>query len=103
VPADFRVRLFAAPACVGWGRLRDVSSSGTFIETRLVLASPSALWITLGPEGLGQVARAFVVRQASDGLGVEWYDDDAAFIAHLVSRPRRLPSPREIPHGHRDR
>ena len=87
VPADFRVRLFAAPACVGWGRLRDVSSSGAFIETTLQLPMHARVMLNVrGNESATHEVdmAATVARVDNDGIGVEWYETPAGSICAVL-------------------
>ena len=88
VRSNLNVRLFAPRVSGSWGRLRDISLSGGFIETRLALSPLSALCLRLSPADrsapAARVLHTLVVRRAEDGVGVEWFDDDADFIAKLV-------------------
>lgn len=95
---DIGVKLFADPASVGWGRIRDVSISGAFIETKLRASPPATVRLTRvastaeGPRA--QTLRAVVVRRDRDGIGVEWFDADADAVHNLVQEARAelLPS-----------
>jgi hypothetical protein len=77
------VRLCAGDGRSGAGHIRDVSSSGAFIETALVLpeCTPVTL-VVLGNESATKVveAAAIVVRTQPDGMGIEWTDAPAGSI-----------------------
>lgn len=70
-----RVRLSTGTGITGTGRIRDISSSGAFIETdvELPLNAPLDL-VILGNESAVQTVEmaASVVRVDHDGVGVEW-------------------------------
>lgn len=86
VTADIDVQIFADPASVAWGRLRDISVSGGFIETALKIRALSTLSLTL-PTGRHKgrcVARDIVIRSSRDGVGVEWFDADYPAIAAVM-------------------
>jgi hypothetical protein len=85
---DVEVDLFAYPASAGWGRIRDVSTSGCFVETPITIAPLTHVRIRLhagdraGDPGF--VIDAMVVRQAADGLGVEWTDSKTEALIRFV-------------------
>jgi hypothetical protein len=86
VSADLKVKILAAPASAGWGRLRDISVSGGFIETALRIPALSKLCMTV-PDAAHRSARtvhAIVVRKDIDGVGVEWFDSESSVIAALM-------------------
>lgn len=86
VAHDAEVQIFVDPASAGWGRLRDISVSGGFIETALKVPALSTLCLTLPSTrrpGV-RVLRAIVVRDDAEGLGVEWFDGDSDAIAALM-------------------
>jgi hypothetical protein len=85
-PADVEVQIFADPASAGWGRLRDISISGGFIETALRIAVDSTLRMNLPATGCKgvRVLHAIVVRRSTDGVGVEWFDGQLEEITTLV-------------------
>ena len=70
-----RVRISAGGGISGTGRVRDVSSSGAFIESPLALPIQTrvVLWVP-GNESSTRAVEiaAVVVRVARDGIGVEW-------------------------------
>jgi hypothetical protein len=86
VPVDLDVQIFADPASAGWGRLRDISISGGFIETALRTPVLSALCMTVPATRYGDasVVHAAVVRNDVDGVGVEWFDGAADAVAALM-------------------
>jgi hypothetical protein len=73
---DCRVRLLAAPAAIGAGRMRNLSVTGAFIETDLDLRRLSLLYVQ--PEGSALAKSRFfwmiasVTRQGAGGIGLEW-------------------------------
>ncbi len=79
------VRASVRVHCAKWdaaGQLRDASLSGAFVHTRLQIAA----WTHVELELSGTRIAAFVVRVASDGLGVEWCE----FAPHPVRELLRL-------------
>jgi hypothetical protein len=57
--------------CAKWdagGLMRDASLSGAFVNTRLQVPA----WTNIELELVGVRIAAFVVRVASDGIGIEW-------------------------------
>jgi uncharacterized protein YjdB len=84
-PVDVDVRIFAHPASAGWGRLRDISISGGFIQTGLRVATLSTLCVTMpATRYRGELTlRAIVARSDASGVGVEWFDDDSEIVAAL--------------------
>jgi hypothetical protein len=103
VPADVEVQIFASPASAGWGRLRDISISGGFLETRLRVAALSTLSMTIHGTGVGAVrsVRAIAVRRDTAGVGVEWFDGDSEIVAALIQEATvRQAQPRLAPHRH---
>lgn len=98
---DVSVKLLADPASAGSGRIRDVSISGAFIETKLRVSPPATVRLTpvvstaKGPRT--QTLRAVVVRRDRDGLGVEWFDGDADAVHDLVQEVRAQLLPAAAP------
>ena len=86
IAASVDVRVFADPASAGWGRLRDISISGGFIETALRIPTLSALCLTVPATRYrgASTVHAIVVRNDVDGVGVEWFDGDSDVIADLM-------------------
>lgn len=96
VPTDVEVQVLADPATAGWGRLRDISISGGFIETALRIRPLSTLCMTVPAtrfEGVRNV-HAVVVRGQADGVGVEWFDGGSDVIVTLL-REATVWQPRE--------
>ena len=95
-PVDIDVQILAAPASAGWGRLRDISISGGFIETALRVPALSALDLTVQAAGRTavRVLHAVVVRSDVDGVGVEWLDDESDVIAALMQEAATWTAPR---------
>jgi hypothetical protein len=88
VPVDVDVQIFADPASAGWGRLRDISISGAFVETALRIPVLSTLCLTVPATQYrdASVVHALVVRSDVDGVGVEWFDGDVDAIVALMQR-----------------
>jgi hypothetical protein len=87
MPCRARVRLAAGPGIDGAGRVRDISSSGAFIETALELPVHTRLNLfVLGNESAARVVEfaAHVVRVDRDGVGVEWCDSPEGSICGAV-------------------
>lgn len=82
-----RVRLSTSTGITGSGRVRDISSSGAFIETTVSLpADIEVELVVLGNESAMQVVnmKANVVRNASDGIAVEWCRTPACVICSVI-------------------
>lgn len=75
-PLELSVRLEGLPNLLTFARLRNVSSSGAYIETRAAPALDSRIWVELGlRSGSGEGRRrilAYVVRRDERGIGLEW-------------------------------
>ena len=75
MPCRARVQISGGPGLSGAGRVRDISSSGAFIETsaRLPLYARVEL-IVQGNESATDTKKmiASVSRVARDGVGIEW-------------------------------
>lgn len=73
---DMSVRLEGLPKLLALARLRDVSSSGAYIETSAAPALDSRVLLELGcrtdPSGGRCHVPAYVVRRDERGIGVEW-------------------------------
>jgi hypothetical protein len=69
------------------GRMRDISSSGAFIETKadIPVYTRITLWV-LGNESAAHAVEipATVVRTDRDGIGVEWCETPAREICGVV-------------------
>jgi hypothetical protein len=71
---DLRVR-FISRTKIGTGRLLNVSVSGAFMETKVHLRRLSVLHLSVSSHARIAQAKgvaAFVVRQDSAGVGLEW-------------------------------
>jgi hypothetical protein len=82
-----RVELSAGDGVHGKGRVRDVSSSGAFLETTLDLPLQTrVILLVLGNESATQVVEidAIVVRVARGGIGVEWCETPTGSICAVV-------------------
>ena len=92
VRTNVSVRVLAAPASAGYGRLRDISISGGYIETRLQLPPLSSLRMTVDsqtrPANAARVVHAVVVRCEADGIGVEWLDGGSETVTALIKDTR---------------
>jgi hypothetical protein len=82
------VRMLRPPGIVGWGRLRDVSLTGAFIETSLPLPPLTFLEIdiSIAPGGRRRMSGC-VVRRTSDGVGVEWCEPSEEGLDAIASLP----------------
>lgn len=74
---DLGARLKCLPASLGFGRLRDVSLSGAFLETSLELQVCSRVdvtieWVASNGWRVREVLQGHVVRVDHDGVGIEW-------------------------------
>lgn len=76
IPCCATARISAGVGISGFGRMRDVSISGAFIETTLDLPPFVPIEIAVqrkdGHEAVSQ--RAWVVRRDTRGIGIEWVD-----------------------------
>jgi PilZ domain len=95
VAIDLRVQMFVDPASTAWGKLRDISVSGGFLETELRVAALSTLRMTVPARGTrgARAVRAIVVRSGDDGVGVEWFDGDYETVAQLIRETRTWHTP----------
>lgn len=86
IPCSAPIRILT-PTSSADARLRDLSSSGAFIETdlRLPACTPVTLAI-LREDGSRreQQLRAMVVRIAADGLAVEWCETPAGPVCPVL-------------------
>lgn len=82
-----RVRISAPGGITGAGRVRDVSSSGAFIETTTHLPMHTRVMLmVLGNESSTRVVEiaAMVVRVARTGFAVEWCETPGGSICSVV-------------------
>ena len=100
MPCQARVRLTVGLEFHGAGHVRDISSSGAFIETALELPVNSRVeLLVLGNESATHAVefKATVVRVDRDGVGVEWCETPAGSICAAVgctTRCAALTTPR---------
>lgn len=81
------VRLSTSTGITGTGRVRNISTSGAFIETKARLAGNSQMdLVILGNESAAHAVElaAMVVRVERDGIGVEWCKTPACSICSVV-------------------
>ena len=92
MPCRARVRLSAGAGINVAGRVRNVSTSGAFIETALELPVYARVVLSvLGNESATHAVEitASVVRMNRDGIGVEWCDTPAGSICAAIGCTRR--------------
>jgi hypothetical protein len=75
---DVPVSMIALPSTIGAGRILNMSSTGAFIDTRLILPVLTLVYLE-EPRALRRARpseryAACVVRQCVSGVGVEWFD-----------------------------
>lgn len=85
VAVHMAVRLEAHEPAANW--LRDVSSSGAFVETMRHCPMYSLLHLELTVCGRAQTVWAYVVRVCEDGIGIEWCNFAPPGIRRLLSAP----------------
>jgi hypothetical protein len=81
------VRLSAGNGIGGSGRVRDVSTSGAFIETAVDLPMHARVMLTVsGNESATHEVEiaAIVARVGRDGIGVEWCETPAGSICPVL-------------------
>jgi hypothetical protein len=87
MPCRASVSLSAGAGIGGAGRVRDVSSSGAFIETPVALpVGTTATLLVLGNESAQRATKitASVVRVEPEGIAVEWCETPAGSICAVV-------------------
>jgi hypothetical protein len=105
IQVDFPVRLMAHPFARRDGRLTDLSVSGAYIKTSVLIRPKSRLEVTLLANPWARheavVIQAFVARRYLEGVGIEWCEfapSPVGLLLHSVaSRPyafHRRPPPR---------
>jgi hypothetical protein len=100
IPCRARVDIADGTRPGGAGRIRDVSSSGAFIETALDIPVYARIALrVLGNESAAHAVElsATVVRVAHDGIGVEWCDTPAGEICPVVGCIARCGALSEAP------
>ena len=90
VSVNRRIRLACRPYAIGSGWLRDVSTSGAYLETKLRLPLLAQVAVELEPLADGvQHLTACVVRSDDKGLGIEWAElAPASIVALLAVAPK---------------
>jgi len=82
------VKLVAAPASIGWGRICNVSASGAYIETLLPVRPLSIVNLRRvsehGPGRFGNLVRAAVVRRDERGVGIEWVEGESTEVTAII-------------------
>lgn len=83
------VRIAAHGGVMGRGRIRDVSTSGAFVEASLPLKLFTRVRIQFNSALNGRltVIEGQVVRKDVTGYGVEWRELAPEAVASLVARP----------------
>jgi hypothetical protein len=87
MPCQARVRICASAGISGTGCVRDISSSGAFIETTLALTecTPLTLFIRGNESAVRDVeVAAIVVRIDPDGVGVEWCETPVGSVCAMA-------------------
>ena len=83
-----QVRISAGPGITGGGRLRNVSSSGAFVETTMSLPQNSRITLVVarhGGSGDREVeTMASVVRKTAEGVGIEWCESEFRTVCGLL-------------------
>ena len=89
---DTSVRLDRRPQLLTFARLKNASSSGAYVETRVAPPMLSRVWIELDWDHRNDSKRvaACVVRTEQDGIGLEWCDFAPRAVLALIERSRRL-------------
>ena len=85
VPATIKVKLQGRPGAIGSGCLRDVSISGTFVETALRLPLLTRVEIDAGSQ---RRLSCWVVRRNAIGIGVEWCELAPRAVLTLLAQTR---------------
>lgn len=86
------VRVMRPPAIIGWGRLRDVSVTGAFIETSLPLPPLTFVEVDLSvARGRSCRVSGCVVRRTPEGVGIEWCEPSEESLDAIASLPASPP------------
>jgi len=86
-PCRARVSLSTSGGLTGFGRLRNVSISGAFLETTapLPLFVPIAIAVVRDDESTHTLAfPAVVVRHDEGGVGIEWCDPSPSSVCNAL-------------------
>jgi hypothetical protein len=89
-PVDVTVALYVGSGHVFGGRMTNASLSGALVHTEARLPAFSRLIVELhsgesGPPARSRAVFAYVAREASEGLGLEWTEFSPPLIAALLS------------------
>jgi hypothetical protein len=90
-PVDLPVRLVLSSGVVTWGRLRNLSVTGAFIESSLPPPLNALVYIERAGEGHWPpcAMAAAVIRHGNGGVGLEWCDPSEQLIQQVErARPR---------------
>lgn len=78
IQVDIRVRLSCLPYAIGTGRLRDVSVSGAFLETKLQTPLLAHVHVEIDFPSRQRSKRrslaAHIMRRDENGIGIEWIE-----------------------------
>lgn len=101
---DVPVSLIALPAAIGFGRVLNMSSTGAFIQTKLILPVLTLVYLeapgVLRRDGLAERFSCYVVRQCVGGIGIEWFDTAPDWVlTKAVERDRDSPG-ELVQHSH---
>jgi hypothetical protein len=97
------VRIATHSGLIGRGVIRDVSSSGAFVEALLPLKRFCYVKIQFNSalDGRPTTVEGQVVRKDATGFGIEWRELAPEIVAALLSGPARgsqANTPRQSPH-----
>lgn len=95
------VRLDARPQALSFGRLRNASASGTFVETglrpplwtRVIVELAWGQWRRSEPQRVA----AYIVRHDENGCGLEWCEFAPEPVLALMLAARRAAPARTVP------
>jgi hypothetical protein len=84
-PIDFVVKFVMMPATVGTGHIVNISSTGAFMRTQIILRHLSLLYLQPmeSPENENNQVGATVVRLDATGVGLEWCEYGAKTMKYL--------------------
>ena len=69
-----------------FGTLRDASVSGAFFSTAAQMPLLASVHVQLGAQSQTPGVEAYVIRRATDGIGLEWVDLAPTVIVRLLAR-----------------
>lgn len=95
IQVDFPVRLMAHPFAKRDGRLIDLSVSGAYIKTSVLMRPRSRLEVTLLANPWARheavVVQAYVARRYRQGVGIEWCEFAPPPVGSLLDSMARRP------------